>query len=180
MKLVFSIALLALAATAPRSGGDCDLAKIEKAYWCETCSEVRVKADLASNKTYYVCEDCGATQNKAGKCPDCDVELVKKTSGADVCGSCYEKPVACEACVKECWSCPSCEAMEAKSGKCEDCEVDRVKKVSRALVRYECAECGASSLTAGSCEGEDCSAKGKALSKVCTASGEFPHVTADK
>ena len=177
MKLFFSLALVFLAFPSADARQGCDLAKTERAFYCESCSEVKFKDGLVSNKVYYRCEGCGVNEDKSGKCPDCDADLVKTTSGAGVCGACYEKPVACEVCVKESFECSGCGASSNKAGTCAECKVAFEKTVSKALIKYECAECATESFTAGKCTDDDCPNKGKPLTKTCTESGHAPHVS---
>lgn len=178
MKLLLPFALLFVLFPRADVRGDCDLAKVERAKYCESCSEVKLADQLVSKKVYFECSDCGAKQDKAGKCSDCDVVLAKITSDVDVCDTCYQKPVACEVCVKMHFECPDCGASADKAGKCVDCEVVLQKNVSRALIKYECGECATESFTPGKCSDEDCASHGKALRKTCTESGHPPHVSA--
>jgi predicted RNA-binding Zn-ribbon protein involved in translation (DUF1610 family) len=167
-------AVVVLAAGAGEEGA-CDLKTVVPGFYCENCDEALVAKDLVSDVVYYACPDCGEISREPGRCSWCDTDLVKKTSGKDVCKTCLEKPTKAELCEKVYYVCPDCGAMSLKAGTCEECETDMEKKVSRAVVHYVCPECGDFQLSPGNCTNPSCEHEGKALVRTCSLSGEFPH-----
>ncbi|MCA9321905.1 MAG: hypothetical protein KDB53_14280 [Planctomycetes bacterium] len=165
--------------TAISMDGPCDLKTLESGYYCEACEAVLKADQRVSDKTYYECPDCGDRATKAGDCDGCETTLVKKTSGKNVCPTCFEAPTAADLCVKSYFACPKCSATSAKAEKCAKCEVDFAAQTSRTVVTYECSECGASAHKATKCDDQDCERHGKAFDvKSCATSGTFPHSTA--
>jgi len=156
----------------------CDMKTVVKGYYCESCSEILDKKALVSDVTYYECSFCGLISKTAGKCPDCEEDYEKKTSGKDVCPKCYDKPEDVEICVKTCYECPECGDQQAEAGTCEDCEKKLVETTVRALIEYRCPQkgCYQTSYKPGKCENEECENCGKPLVKNCSESGVFPHV----
>lgn len=164
-------------AFAAENTAQCDLKKVVKAFYCDTCESVLEKKDLVSDVTTYVCKDCETVSREAGQCDGCEEPLTKKKSGRDVCRQCLVKPVAAEACRKTHLECPDCGVRSADPGTCEDCETAYVETVSLALVTYVCPTCGDSRMKAGKCEDEECKHHNKPLVRTCAASGEYPHVS---
>ncbi len=153
----------------------CDMKSVQKMRYCENEDRILEKSEIVSGQKYYVCESCGVNHAAAGKCPDCEEALVEKVSAKNACKHCLGSTVDVEVCVKKAWACEGCETLNAKGGECPTCEEALIEQVVHSLVVYQCPECDASSYVAGKCTTEDCEAKGKALVKTCTLSGEFPH-----
>jgi len=162
--------------------GACDMKSVVKGQYCQSCEMILEKEDLGSDIEYFECPECETRSTKAGKCDDCEKDLVKKKSGKNVCKHCYEKPAEVDVCVKTCYECPECETRSAKAGKCSTCTDDEdapvaLKEVTvKALIEYYCEECGETSMKAGKCTDKECENFGKPLVKSCSMSGEFPHV----
>lgn len=157
------------------SNDACDMKTVEKMRYCENEDRILEKTEVVSDVKYWVCESCGTKHAKGGTCADCEEPLVEKKSGKNACKHCYQPTIEAEVCVKKAWICPECETLYAEAGKCVHDEEVLVKHVSRSLVYYECPECMMMSYKPGKCTTEECEAKGKALVRRCTLSGEFPH-----
>jgi hypothetical protein len=153
----------------------CDMKTVQKMRYCEDEDRILEKDEVVSNQKHWVCESCGIRRAEPGACPDCEEALVEKVSGKDVCKHCYGPTVEVEVCVKKCWRCAECETFHEKRGKCPECEKELVEHTSHSLIVYECPECSMWSYKPGKCTTGDCDAKGKALVRRCTLSGEFPH-----
>jgi hypothetical protein len=162
----------------------CDLKKVEKGYYCESCDEILDKASLVSDHVYYVCPECEIRSSKGGKCLDCEKEMSKKKTAKNACKACFDKAIDVEVCIKTFYECPECKVAAAKAGKCSDCVDDKDKPIemklttSKALVEYYCEECGMSLFKAGKCTDKECKNTGKPLTKCCSDGGNFPHVKA--
>jgi hypothetical protein len=154
----------------------CDMSKVVKGYWCAEDSRILDEKELVSDVTYYQCPECKDIRKEAGTCEYCDKKLEKKTSGKNVCPECFVKPAAAEICVKAYYECPECGRQSLTAGHCDDCDKDLAPQTSRAVIRYVCTGCEASSLVPGKCTNKDCEQFDKPLKKTCSMSGTFPHV----
>ncbi len=112
------------------AGNECDLKKIEKAYWCESCWKALEKDDIVEG---YICPICDSQSYKAGKCSDCDVDRVK----AKWCIDCEKvfSEVKVDVCVKTGYVCEDCGTESFKPGECPDCE-EELEKLRSNLVLY--------------------------------------------
>jgi|GEM_PF-4867354 len=127
----------------------CDLKKIEKGKYCETCAKLREKEEL---KDGWNCKDCS---NKVKECELCIKEY-------------WECPKCKATAFKE----GVCAADGCKSEK-----VKLEKRFSKCRVLFRCkGTCMATSDTKKKCDNKECSAKGKEFEKSCEESGRPPHV----
>lgn len=157
----------------------CDMKTVVPAFWCAHDKKLWESKDLVSNAVYYTCAADGVVQAAAGKCPKCSKDLEKKTSDADVCKVCFQKPEKAEGCQKTYWECDTCKKPMMAAGNCDKCKTPLVQHTSLALIEYKCEKCGHKSLHPGNCtaaSAKDCPNFGKPLTRTCSESGKPPHV----
>lgn len=165
---------LIIAFAIPTVTEDCDLANVQSGFYCADHEFLTAK-DLVSNVKYYECEECEEIQRKSGPCEFCEEPMVEKISGKNVCPHCFARPEVVDVCVKSCFACPECGERVARAGQCADCEVSFVKLEVKALVEYNCEDCGTWSSKPGNCEDEECDSFDVPFQRVCSESGYFPH-----
>ena len=124
----------------------CDLKKITKEYWCQTCYAFP-KADDLDKKNVH--KNCKKECRKIEVC----VKIIYK------CGKCYStwpKPGTCKT--------PKCGAKMEKSE-------DKARIVFKCT-----GNCAYMSEKAGKCSSQGCNKKGGRLSRACEKDGQAPHV----
>lgn len=127
----------------------CDLKKLDKGKFCETCVKLREKEELQDG---WTCKDC-----------------TKKVKECEVCIKDYW----------ECSKCKSVAFKEGHCAAdcCKADKVKLEKKTSKCRVIYRCkGTCMATFETKKKCDNKECSGKGKDFEKSCEESGRPPHV----
>lgn len=119
---------------------------------------------------------CDMSKTESGDyCITCNMACGPECPSKDgVCCKCGHQVVKREWCVKACYRCTKHGVHDkpcADNAGANCCTEDSDKR----RIEYRCMTCGRAEAAPGKCHVVGCSANGKALTKVCCGSGEFPH-----